>query len=143
MFNAILIPGNNVIITVFKMTHYTSVGKIICQPGKKFSQITLDDTIEEDVNMEKFGAVVGNPPYQDSSVGDNTTYQPPVYHQFMDASFKVADKVMLITPARFLFNAGSTPKAWNSKMLNAPAVFLPRFVFPDLKPQISDSAIIT
>ena len=30
---------------------------------------------------------------------------------------KVADKVELIHPARFLFNAGSTPKAWNQKML--------------------------
>ena len=66
----------------------------------------------------KFDYVIGNPPYQDSSVGDNTTYQPPVYHQFMDASFKVADKVMLITPARFLFNAGSTPKEWNRERLN-------------------------
>lgn len=27
-------------------------------------------------------------------------------------------KVSLITPARFLFNAGSTPKLWNEKMLS-------------------------
>jgi Eco57I restriction endonuclease. len=36
----------------------------------------------------------------------------------MDAAYTVADKVELIHPARFLFNAGSTPKAWNSKMLS-------------------------
>lgn len=36
----------------------------------------------------------------------------------MDAAYEVADKVELIHPARFLFNAGSTPKAWNQKMLN-------------------------
>jgi hypothetical protein len=36
----------------------------------------------------------------------------------MDAAYSVADKVELITPARFLFNAGSTPKDWNKKMLN-------------------------
>ena len=36
----------------------------------------------------------------------------------MDSAFKVSDKVELITPARFLFDAGSTPKAWNRKMLN-------------------------
>lgn len=35
----------------------------------------------------------------------------------MDASFSVASKVELITPARFLFDAGQTPKAWNKKML--------------------------
>lgn len=31
--------------------------------------------------------------------------------------YQLADKVVLITPARFLFNAGKTPKAWNQKML--------------------------
>ncbi len=35
-------------------------------------------------------------------------------------SVKVSDKVELVTPARFLFDAGSTPKAWNRKMLNDP-----------------------
>ena len=38
----------------------------------------------------------------------------------MDAAFTVADKVELIHPARCLFNAGSTPKAWNEKMLADP-----------------------
>jgi hypothetical protein len=36
----------------------------------------------------------------------------------MDAAYEVAEKAVLITPARFLFNAGYTPKAWNQKMLN-------------------------
>ena len=35
----------------------------------------------------------------------------------MDAAYEVASKAVLITPARFLFNAGFTPKAWNEKML--------------------------
>ena len=43
---------------------------------------------------------------------------PPQYHLFMDSAYSIADKVELITPARFLFNAGSTPKSWNQKMLN-------------------------
>lgn len=50
----------------------------------------------------------------------NKTYAPPIYHEFMDSAFKVSDKVELVTPARFLFDAGSTPKAWNRKMLNDP-----------------------
>ena len=49
----------------------------------------------------------------------NKTYAAPVYNKFMDAAAEVADKVELIHPARFLFNAGSTPKAWNDKMLNS------------------------
>lgn len=66
----------------------------------------------------RFDFVIGNPPYQDNTLGDNETYAPPVYNKFMDAAYAVADKVELIHPARFLFNAGSTPKAWNRKMLN-------------------------
>lgn len=31
---------------------------------------------------------------------------------------KISDKVSLITPARFLFDAGKTPSVWNKKMLN-------------------------
>ncbi len=65
----------------------------------------------------KFDFCIGNPPYQDNTLGDNDTYAPPVYNKFMDAAYDVADKVELIHPARFLFNAGSTPKAWNKKML--------------------------
>lgn len=65
----------------------------------------------------KFDYVIGNPPYQEESKGNNES-DTPVYHFFMDEAFKVADKVELITPARFLFNVGKTPKAWNNKMLN-------------------------
>lgn len=65
----------------------------------------------------KFDFAIGNPPYQDETMGDNKTFAPPVYNKFMDAAYEVADKVELIHPARFLFNAGSTPKVWNEKML--------------------------
>ena len=63
----------------------------------------------------KFDAVVGNPPYQLTKVG---TSDNPIYHLFMDVAFKLSSKVTLITPARFLFDAGKTPKEWNSKILN-------------------------
>ncbi len=66
----------------------------------------------------KFDFVIGNPPYQDETLGDNDTYAPPVYNLFMDSAYEVGDKVELVHPARFLFNAGSTPKAWNDKMLH-------------------------
>lgn len=67
--------------------------------------------------MKKFYAVIGNPPYQEESQGESTGTNP-IYHMFYDATISVADKVELITPARFLFNAGKTPKAWNEKMLS-------------------------
>lgn len=66
---------------------------------------------------KKFYAVIGNPPYQTEGNG-NKTFAPPIYHEFMDAAYKVSNMVELITPARFLFNAGSTPKPWNQRMLN-------------------------
>lgn len=66
----------------------------------------------------KFDYIIGNPPYQDETLGDNATYAPPIYHLFLDEAYKIADHVELIHPARFLFNAGSTPKDWNKKMLS-------------------------
>lgn len=63
----------------------------------------------------KFNAIVGNPPYQ---VTTEKTSDMPVYNYFMDVSFKISDKVTLITPARYLFDAGKTPHEWNIKMLN-------------------------
>lgn len=66
----------------------------------------------------KFDVVIGNPPYQEESIGDNKTFAPPVYHKFLDQSYKVGNIVEMIHPGRFLFNAGSTPKAWNKKMLS-------------------------
>lgn len=76
------------------------------------------ETIQEGSTSMKFDYVIGNPPYQDETLGDNGTFAPPVYNKFLDASYEIADKVEMIHPARFLFNAGSTPKAWNDKMLN-------------------------
>lgn len=70
---------------------------------------------------KKFYAVIGNPPYQEEfSDEGNKTYARPVYNDFMDAAEEVSERVELITPARFLFNAGSTPKAWNIKKLSDP-----------------------
>ncbi len=68
----------------------------------------------------KFDFIIGNPPYQAETLGDNDTFAPPIYHRFLDKAYDKADRVMLIHPARFLFNAGSTPKAWNKKMLEDP-----------------------
>lgn len=62
----------------------------------------------------KFDVVIGNPPYQE----EGGARDEPIYHYFIDESYKIGNKALLITPARFLFNAGQTPKNWNNKMLN-------------------------
>ena len=64
----------------------------------------------------RFDFAIGNPPYQEETP-DNRGARP-VYNMFMDAAYQIADKTELITPARFLFNAGATPKGWNEKMLH-------------------------
>ncbi len=69
----------------------------------------------------KFGAVVGNPPYQVVNKG-NGNGADPIYHTFIDIARSVSPRGTLIHPARFLFNAGKTPKEWNQKFLNDPHV---------------------
>jgi restriction endonuclease related protein len=64
--------------------------------------------------MKKFDFVIGNPPYQETAEG---TSDKPIYNHFMDAAYEISDRVEMISPARFLFNAGKTPKDWNEKML--------------------------
>lgn len=64
----------------------------------------------------KFDYVVGNPPYQELSTVNNK--QDAIYNHFYDLAESISDKYCLISPARFLFNAGLTPKVWNQKMLN-------------------------
>jgi type II restriction enzyme len=74
---------------------------------------TLQELLNLNKNM-KFDAVVGNPPYQESR--DNTRDEA-IYNHFYNLAEKIAPKYCLISPARFLFNAGSTDKNWNKKML--------------------------
>jgi superfamily II DNA or RNA helicase len=95
------------------------VSKLRQQDGYKGYNVERE--IEQKFRMEgndvKFTAVVGNPPYQEAAKGGSSS-DDPIYHFFMDEAYKLSSKVSLITPARFLFNAGKTPKPWNSKMLH-------------------------
>lgn len=94
---------------------------------KTLSEITKHDladmsdkieTDESEGNLVKFSAIVGNPPYQANIEGRGD--QPPIYNLFLEEAYKLSDKVAIIHPARFLFNAGLTPKPWNKKMLQDP-----------------------
>lgn len=84
------------------------------QNGKPFEFATLKG--REAIMGKKFYAVIGNPPYQEQN--DDNNRQAPIYPAFMDSSYAIGERVELITPARFLFDAGQTAKAWNRKMLN-------------------------
>ena len=86
----------------------------------------------------KFDAIIGNPPYNSDIVGDGNG-SDPLYHLFVDLGMSLTSKGMLIHPARFLFNAGKTPKEWNQKMLNDPHFKVADYwvkssdVFPDVE----------
>ena len=69
----------------------------------------------EDINNMKFSAVVGNPPYM---LKNEATSDTPIYHHFMQAGFKLSAIATFITPGRFLFDAGKTPKEFNESVLN-------------------------
>lgn len=93
------------------------VNQLKNKPENFIGKVSKANYWKKDGNGDmKFDAIVGNPPYQEES-NDNGRKQP-IYNLFMDAAFKLSDVVSLITPARFLFNAGETPKDWNNQVLN-------------------------
>ncbi len=83
---------------------------------KKNRMIGFECLSSEESEM-KFDVVIGNPPYQEEAQGTSTK-DMPIYHKFISESYKISKKASLITPARFLSNAGGTPKTWNQQMLN-------------------------
>lgn len=96
---------------------YNRITELLSQK-KDFEKITLQDNIQGGEKV-KFGAIVGNPPYQESDGGEGNG-SSPIYNNFIDLSTIITNCAVLIHPARFLFNAGKTPKLWNKKILKSP-----------------------
>lgn len=93
--------------------------------GYNINKELQDKFASEEGREVKFTAVVGNPPYQTNT---DTNFATPVYHLFIEAAKSLGpDYVSLIHPARFLFNAGATPKEWNQQMLNDPHLSVPMY----------------
>lgn len=107
-----------------------------------YSYDLIDNNKKEDYIKQlkemKFDAIIGNPPYNSDIVGDGNG-SDPLYHFFVDLGMSLTSKGILIHPARFLFNAGKTPKDWNQKMLNNPHFKVVDYwvkssdVFPDVE----------
>jgi len=102
IFSIIGIPIANI---VGDFTSYDLIN-----PDKK------DKYIQEIKDM-KLNTIIGNPPYQKENDGKGSG-KDPIYHYFIDFSMDSAKLGLMVHPARFLFNAGKTPKPWNKKMLN-------------------------
>lgn len=71
--------------------------------------------------------IVSNPPYQLDTSGDNKTFAKPIYHRFLEESYARCDRVMMIHPARFLFQAGATPKKFIQERLADPHFKIVRY----------------
>ena len=97
----------------------------------------------------KFDFCIGNPPYQEPYQNTKGSGANSIYNEFLDAAFKISDRVEMIHPARFLFNAGSTPKEWNEKMLADPHFKIMRYepsssvFFPMLQTPIKGGIVIS
>jgi type II restriction enzyme len=79
--------------------------------------IEFKTVLERNDSKMKFDVVIGNPPYQEEI--ENNARAKPIYNLFMDAAINLGNKSILITPGRFLYDAGQTPKSWNKKMLSS------------------------
>lgn len=112
--------------------------------GKPFKDIKLNDQPGKGAGQVKFGAVVGNPPYQE---GRQDTSARQIYPFFMDASYAIAPLACLITPARFLFGAGKNTNKWNEKILKDGHIRVAHHweraaeVFPEV--EVKGGAVIT
>lgn len=94
------------------------VSQLKNKPENFINKVSKTNYWKKDGNEDmKFDAIVGNPPYQIMATGE-ANGSDPIYHLFIDTACKLGEKVSFIHPARFLFNAGKTPKDWNEKMLN-------------------------
>lgn len=82
----------------------------LIDPNKK-------DQLMEQLKEMNLNFTIGNPPYQLTTEG---TSDEPIYPHFIDLGAILARRATLITPARYLFDAGKTPKEWNEKILNDP-----------------------
>lgn len=77
---------------------------------------SLEDTENKDNwDMIDFKAVVGNPPYQEGTAGRQD--DKAIYHHFFNIGKELANKVVLITKAGYLYNSGKGLGNFTEEML--------------------------
>lgn len=114
---------------------YTKINDLLKQ-DRTFYKITLNDEIKVGVNEVKFGAIIGNPPYNISDGGAQASSKP-IYQNFVWMGKKLAsDYTCFITPTRW-FAGGKGLDEFRNQMLNDKTIkelhdFLtPEDVFPN------------
>lgn len=108
----------------------------LLKQNKQFDEIRLEDSVNKGGNKVKFGAVVGNPPYQISDGGAQASAKP-IYQHFVLLGKELTSKYScFITPTRW-FAGGKGLDEFRDMMLNDKTIkelhdFLtPEDVFPN------------
>ena len=116
---------------------YNKISNILMQ-DKQFNNINIQDEIQVggDENMVKFGAIVGNPPYQVDDGGAQKSAKP-IYHHFVKISKSCNPSYMtLIIPTRW-YAGGKGLDEFRAEMLDDNNIqqlddfFHPEDVFPN------------
>lgn len=103
-----------------QLSLFEEIAEQTSQPQKaqikdwKTNELIDFERLSQGESPMKFDVVIGNPPYQEELEG---TSDKQIYNLFMESGYKIGKIGIFITPGKFLFNAGKTPKAWNNKML--------------------------
>lgn len=120
-----------------------------CQIRDWRGQKTIKFTDLKGTKAMKFDFVIGNPPYQEQYKNTKGSGANSIYDKFLDAAFSISKRVETIHPARFLFNAGSTTKEWNKKLLSDEHFKIIRYnadssvFFPNLQNPIKGGIVIS
>lgn len=130
-FNAYDLVNNN----TNNVDNYDVICNLLKQ-DKKFSEIDLTDEIKVGEKEVKFGAIVGNPPYQVSDGGAQASAKP-IYQHFVLLGKQLSNSyTSFITPTRW-FAGGKGLDSFREYMLNDNSIvelhdFLtPEDVFPN------------
>lgn len=90
---------------------------MLLQQMKPFETITLTEALEKGADTVEFGAVVGNPPYQEKDGGAQASAKP-LYHEFVLIAKTLYQKFLcLIIPTRW-FAGGKGLDTFRDYMLN-------------------------
>ena len=108
---------------------YNRITELLSQK-KDFEKITLQDNIQGGEKVE-FGAVVGNPPYQESDGGAQASARP-IYHKFVEITNQLSTNLAtLIIPTRWYAGGKGLDKFRDHMLANTHISQLHDFINPE------------
>lgn len=109
---------------------YNRITELLSQK-KDFEKITLQDNIQGGEKVE-FGAVVGNPPYQESDGGAQASARP-IYHKFVEITNQLSTNlVTLIIPTRWYAGGKGLDQFREHMLANTYISQLHDFINPEI-----------